>query len=111
MERSLLTPSLGSITSGAGMDPCDTDRINDKIDANRGWSLESALRFAALVHIAQSGPADLIRHVWDPRELAKESLADGAPVVESGHVQATDRPGLGVELKREILGQPIAEFS
>lgn len=70
----------------------------------------SDIAFAALVHIAQSGPADLVRHVWDPRELAKESLAAGAPVVSSGHVKAADRPGLGVTLNADMLGEPVRVF-
>ena len=90
-------------------------RIRD-ISAEAGLAMSiqetggADIAFSALVHIAQSGPADLIRHVWDPRELAKEATATGGPVIENGHVQATNKPGLGVDLSRDLLGQPVAQF-
>lgn len=39
-----------------------------------------------------------------------KSLVDGGPVLESGRVRCDDGPGLGIEVKAESLGEPIATF-
>ena len=101
------TTKVGGITKARRIrDICTEAGLAMSIQETGG----SQIAFAALVHFAQSPRASLIKHVWDPTELAKESLAHGGPLVSSGHVTATDKPGLGVSLKREMLGEPLAVF-
>jgi L-alanine-DL-glutamate epimerase-like enolase superfamily enzyme len=66
--------------------------------------------FAAVVQLAQSTPERVLRSLWDPRELAAVTLADGAPEAAAGAVQATDAPGLGVTVREEALGEPVAVY-
>jgi len=66
--------------------------------------------FAAVVQLAQSTPRRVMRSLWDPRELADRELADGAPDVAAGAVQASDRPGLGVTVREEALGEAVAVY-
>ena len=67
--------------------------------------------FAALVQLAQSTPERVRRSVWDPRELAAVELAEGAPEIAGGAVEASDRPGLGVKVREDALGDPVAVYS
>ena len=66
--------------------------------------------FAAIVQLAQSTPRRVMRSLWDPRELSTVVLADGAPEVAAGAVQASDRPGLGVRVREAALGEPVAVY-
>ncbi|MFV2031169.1 MAG: hypothetical protein ACC663_01630 [Gammaproteobacteria bacterium] len=34
----------------------------------------------------------------------------GGPIVESGYVVASDKPGLGVSPRMEMLGEPVVIF-
>ena len=66
--------------------------------------------FAGVVQLAQSTPTRVLRSLWDPRELADVTLADGAPDPSNGAVQATDAPGLGVTVREAALGDPVAVY-
>ncbi len=66
--------------------------------------------FAGVVQLAQSTPERVMRSVWDPRELASVALGDGAPDAADGAVEATDAPGLGVSVREEALGEPVAVY-
>ena len=66
--------------------------------------------FAGVVQLAQSTPQRVLRSLWDPRELADVTLADGAPEAADGAVQATDAPGLGVTVRVDALGEPAAVY-
>ncbi len=80
--------------------------------AGLGISLQetagSDIAFAAICHLAAAVSPRVLRHVWDPRELAAVTTADGAPVVADGHARVAERPGLGITPRREVLGEIVA---
>jgi L-alanine-DL-glutamate epimerase-like enolase superfamily enzyme len=39
------------------------------------------------------------------------SIAEGAPQRNNGKMRASHQPGLGIEPRREILGNPVLEIS
>ena len=90
-------------------------RLRD-ISADAGLALSiqdtggAEVAFAAIVQLAQSTPRRVMRSLWDPRELSTVVLADGAPEVAAGAVQAPDRPGLGVTVREAALGEPVAVY-
>ena len=68
------------------------------------------IAFAATCHLAQSTPARVRHSLWDCRELAAVTIADGAPVIANGAAQATDAPGLGITPRLDVLGEPVATY-
>jgi L-alanine-DL-glutamate epimerase-like enolase superfamily enzyme len=66
--------------------------------------------FAGVVQLAQSTPQRVLRSLWNPRELADRTLADGAPEAAAGAVQASAAPGLGVTVREDALGEPVAVY-
>ena len=83
-------------------------------DAGLALSLQETggaeVAFAGVVQLAQSTPERVMRSLWDPRELAGVEIADGAPEIAGGAVRASDRPGLGVAVREEALGEPVAVY-
>jgi len=73
------------------------------------WGSEIA--FAAIVHLAQTVPASLLRCVLDLRDVSPiVTAAFDAPVVDGG-VRAPNEPGLGVHPDLAVLGEPVASWS
>ncbi len=70
----------------------------------------SDIAFAAVCHLGAAVSPRVLRHVWDPRELAAVTTADGAPEVAEGHATVAGRPGLGVEVRREVLGEAVVVY-
>ena len=70
------------------------------------WGGEIAT--AAFTHLAHSTPKGFHFQSSAFHEYHTLSLAQGAPVIEDGYMVASDLPGLGLTLNREVLGQPIA---
>lgn len=65
---------------------------------------------AAIVHMAQSSPANRLLWVWDIGDLISfETCAD--PIRDAGgYMQTGDAPGLGVEPIMDVLGEPVAVY-
>ncbi len=61
---------------------------------------------AAIAHLAQSTPPNLHFCSTDFNSYVTRSTATGAPEGRNGFMTASDRPGLGVELRTEVLGEP-----
>jgi len=71
----------------------------------------SEIAFAALLHLAQTVPAHLLRCVLDVRGMVATQTADvEAPIIDGG-VSAPNRPGLGIEVDRSLLGEPVASWT
>jgi len=103
----LKTTKVGGLTKMRRMrDVCHEAGIAMSLQETGG----SDIAFAALCHVAQSTNAALCRHIWDPRELAAETLAHGAPVVEGGKARAGSKPGLGIDVIVDALGDPVAVY-
>ncbi len=69
------------------------------------WGGEIAT--AAIAHFAHSLPRKFHFQSSAFHEYSFVNIADGAPTVENGHMIASDRPGLGVEPKMDVLGEPV----
>jgi L-alanine-DL-glutamate epimerase-like enolase superfamily enzyme len=65
---------------------------------------------AAIAHLAQSTPSELLFTTTDFNSYVTVSNAEGAPKREKGRMAASRNPGLGIKLKPETLGEPVVEI-
>ena len=65
---------------------------------------------AAIAHLAGSTPKEFLFSATDFNSYVSRRIAEGAPQRESGRMRAPDRPGLGVEPLRDVLGKPVIEI-
>ena len=65
---------------------------------------------AAIAHLAHSTPAEARFSVTDFNSYVTVSTAAGAPQRSNGRMAAPLAPGLGVELRREAIGDPVARY-
>lgn len=70
----------------------------------------SDIAFAAIVHLAQTVPARLLRCALDCRKITDRKTAEGAFAVADGTVTAPADPGLGVSPLPDALGPPVARY-
>jgi len=66
---------------------------------------------AAIAHLAHSTPEAFRFSATDFNSYVTVSTAAGAPKRENGRMRASDRPGLGVTPRPEVIGQPLFEIS
>ena len=64
---------------------------------------------AAIAHLAHSTPERFRFSSTDFNSYVTVSTASGAPQRVDGHMQAATAPGLGIELRRDVLGAPVFE--
>ncbi|MCA9221756.1 MAG: cis-3-hydroxy-L-proline dehydratase [Pirellulaceae bacterium] len=62
---------------------------------------------AAISHLAHSTPTDLLFTSTDFNSYVTVSTADGAPQRQAGRMQASAQPGLGVQPRFDVLGDPV----
>ena len=62
---------------------------------------------AAIAHLAQGTPTQLQFTSTDFNSYVATSIADGAPQRVDGRMSASTRPGLGIEPKFDVLGEPV----
>jgi len=62
---------------------------------------------AAIAHLAHSTPEEFVFTTTDFNSYVTVSTAAGAPQRTGGTLAASDRPGLGVTPRPEVLGEPI----
>lgn len=72
------------------------------------WGSEVAT--AAIAHLAHSTPADARFAATDFHNYNAVTTADGAPAAEDGTMRASTDPGLGVEPREDVLGDPVASY-
>lgn len=65
---------------------------------------------AAIAHLAHSTPPEYLFSATDFNSYVTVSIAEGAPQRQHGRLAASTQPGLGVELRREVLGAPVLSF-
>lgn len=65
---------------------------------------------AAIAHLAHSTPPEFRFTSTDFNSYVTVSTADGAPRRENGRMAAPTAPGLGIEPKMEVLGEPLFEI-
>jgi L-alanine-DL-glutamate epimerase-like enolase superfamily enzyme len=61
---------------------------------------------AAIAHLAQGTPPELQFTSTDFNSYVTTSIADGAPQREAGRMSASTRPGLGIQPRLDVLGEP-----
>lgn len=71
----------------------------------------SEIAFAAILHVAQSTPRKFLCCALDPRMMINASAAAFDAPVKNGGVEAPSLPGLGVEPKMNVLGDPVATYN
>lgn len=62
---------------------------------------------AAIAHLAHSTPPEYLFSATDFNSYVTVSIATGAPERRNGKLAASSRPGLGIEPRREVLGEPL----
>ncbi len=70
----------------------------------------SDITTAALAHLAASTPPKFLLNTTDLNKYVTLSNADNAPIGENGYLRVSDAPGLGVQPKEDVLGQPLAIY-
>jgi L-alanine-DL-glutamate epimerase-like enolase superfamily enzyme len=66
---------------------------------------------AAIAHLAHSTPESLRFSATDFNSYVSVQNASGAPARVSGHMSASDEPGLGIVPDKDVLGQAVAEYN
>jgi len=62
---------------------------------------------AAIAHLAQSTPPELLFSTTDFNSYVTVSTAEGAPTRREGFMSASHAPGLGIRPRTEVLGAPV----
>ncbi len=62
---------------------------------------------AAIAHLAHSTPTELLFTATDFNSYVTVSTAAGAPQRVNGRMAASTAPGLGIEPRLDVLGQPV----
>jgi L-alanine-DL-glutamate epimerase-like enolase superfamily enzyme len=65
---------------------------------------------AAIAHLAHSTPTDLLFTATDFNSYVTVSTAEGAPQRRDGRMSAPTGPGLGIEPRLEVLGDPVIDI-
>lgn len=66
---------------------------------------------AAISHLAHSTPTELLFTATDFNSYVTTSIAEGAPQRSQGRMAASMGPGLGVQPRMDVLGDPVIEIS
>jgi L-alanine-DL-glutamate epimerase-like enolase superfamily enzyme len=66
---------------------------------------------AAIAHLAQSTPPELLFSATDFNSYVTVSTAEGAPQRTMGRLAASHEPGLGVRPRPDVLGTPVFEVA
>jgi L-alanine-DL-glutamate epimerase-like enolase superfamily enzyme len=95
---------LGGLTRTAqARDLCVSMGIAMTIEDSWGGDITTA----AIAHLAQSTPTELLFTTTDFNSYVTVSFADGAPQRRNGRMAASTAPGLGVQPKMSVLGSPV----
>ena len=62
---------------------------------------------AAIAHLAHSTPPELLFSATDFNSYVTVSIAEGAPQRQHGRLAASTEPGLGIEPRPAVLGEPV----
>ncbi|MEM8812536.1 MAG: mandelate racemase/muconate lactonizing enzyme family protein [Pseudomonadota bacterium] len=67
----------------------------------------STLAFAAIVHMGATVPTRLLRCILDTRDIIPFQVGSFDAPVEAGGVLPPSKPGLGVTVNRNLIGDPV----
>lgn len=71
----------------------------------------SAIAFAGIVHLGATVPERHLRCILDVRDMVTLVTADFDAQVSEGGILATRAPGLGINVRRDVLGEPVARWA
>ena len=95
---------VGGLTKARLMrDLCVAQGIPMTIEDTWGGDIVTA----AIAHLAQSTPAEFCFTATDFNSYNTIANADGAPKRIDGRMTASSKPGLGIEPKMDVLGDPV----
>ena len=66
---------------------------------------------ATIAHLAHSTPEEFRFAATDFNSYVTRSIAEGGPKRVRGRMKASDAPGLGIEPRREVLGEPLLQVA
>ncbi|MDH3297604.1 MAG: mandelate racemase/muconate lactonizing enzyme family protein [Gemmatimonadota bacterium] len=66
---------------------------------------------AAIAHLAHSTPPEFLFTATDFNSYVTVSTAEGAPLRNGGRLAASEAPGLGIEPRMDVLGDPVLAVS
>tara|TARA_B100000700_G_C14990456_1_gene830997 strand:+ start:443 stop:1546 length:1104 start_codon:yes stop_codon:yes gene_type:complete len=66
---------------------------------------------AAIAHLAHSTPKEFLFTATDFNSYVTVSTAKGAPQRKNGRMNASTNPGLGIQPKMDVLGDPVIDIS
>jgi len=76
-----------------------------------GMTLEDSwggdIATAAIAHLAHSTATEFLFSTTDFNSYVTVSTAEGAPQRVDGHMAASSQPGLGIQPRPEVLGEPV----
>ncbi|MBS1726708.1 MAG: mandelate racemase/muconate lactonizing enzyme family protein [Armatimonadetes bacterium] len=97
---------LGGITKARQVrDMCVSLGIAMTIEDSWGGDIVTA----AIAHLAHSTPEPIRFTSTDFNSYVTVSIASGAPQRVNGKMKAPSSPGLGIEPRREVIGDPVLE--
>lgn len=98
---------LGGLTKARQVrDLCVSKGIAMTIEDSWGGDIVTA----AIAHLAHSAPEDSRFTSTDFNSYVTVSIAEGAPQRDNGMMRASTGPGLGIEPRRDVLGEPVLEI-
>lgn len=98
---------VGGLTKARRIrDFCVETGVRMNVEVNGG----SVIGDSAAVHLAQSTPATHLRATWLCHEMLTVDTATGGARNQGGKTSAPEAPGLGIEPKMDILGEPVAVY-
>ncbi|HLO97866.1 MAG TPA: cis-3-hydroxy-L-proline dehydratase [Fimbriimonas sp.] len=98
---------LGGITKARQVrDLCTTLGIALTIEDSWGGDIVTA----AIAHLAHSCPESNRFTSTDFNSYGTVSIAEGAPQRKNGVMRASTGPGLGIEPRRDVIGEPVLEI-
>lgn len=99
---------LGGITRARqARDLCLSSGVAVTLEDSWGGDIVTA----AIAHLAQSTPPKLLLTATDFNSYVTRSIATGAPQRQEGRLRASARPGLGIEPRLDVLGEPACIIS
>lgn len=104
----LKIPKAGELTRGRRhRDICRAAGLTISVQDTVG----SVIAFAGIVHLGATVPERHLRCILDCRDMVTLVTADFDAPVADGGVVAPRAPGLGITVRREVLGEPVARWS
>jgi len=98
---------FGGLTqAGLARDLCLEMGVAMTIEDSWGGDITTA----AIAHLAHSTPTEFLFTATDFNSYVTVSTADGAPQRAQGRMAASMAPGLGVEPKWDVLGEPVVDI-